>query len=46
MKNILITGGGGFIGTHLRRKLEEQGHKVQIIDINHPDQSAGQDVTI
>jgi nucleoside-diphosphate-sugar epimerase len=45
MKNILITGGGGFIGTHLRHKLEEQGHKVQILDINHPDQDAGQDVT-
>ena len=34
MKNILITGGGGFIGTHLRHKLEEQGHKVQILERN------------
>jgi len=32
MKNILITGGAGFIGSHLADKLIEQGHNVIIID--------------
>ena len=30
--NILITGGAGFIGSHLADSLIEQGHKVYIID--------------
>lgn len=30
--NILITGAAGFIGSHLTRKLIEQGHKVRGID--------------
>jgi len=29
---ILITGGAGFIGYHLTRKLAEEGHKVVIVD--------------
>jgi dTDP-glucose 4,6-dehydratase len=29
MKNILITGADGFIGSHLTEKLVEQGHKVK-----------------
>ena len=29
---ILVTGGGGFIGSHLCEKLVHDGHKVIIID--------------
>lgn len=32
MKNILITGGAGFIGSHLALHLIERGHKVRILD--------------
>ena len=32
MKNILITGGAGFIGSHLSRALIAQGHRVAIVD--------------
>lgn len=32
MKNVLVAGGAGFIGYHLVRKLEEQGHNVFIVD--------------
>lgn len=31
-KTILVAGGAGFIGFHLVRKLEEQGHNVFIVD--------------
>lgn len=31
-KTILVAGGAGFIGYHLVRKLEEQGHNVFIVD--------------
>lgn len=31
-KNILITGGAGFIGTRLANKLIEKGHKITILD--------------
>ena len=33
---ILITGGAGFIGTHLRAKLVANGHSVRILDNLHP----------
>ncbi len=35
-KSILITGGAGFIGQHLSRKLLAAGHSVRILDSFHP----------
>lgn len=32
MKNILITGGAGFIGSNLANKLIEKGHKITVLD--------------
>jgi dTDP-L-rhamnose 4-epimerase len=34
--NVLITGGAGFIGTRLGRRLVEAGHQLSIIDSLHP----------
>ena len=31
-KRILITGGAGFIGTHLANRLNAKGSKVKVID--------------
>jgi nucleoside-diphosphate-sugar epimerase len=33
MKNILILGGGGFIGGHLAKRLKKEGHFVRVVDI-------------
>lgn len=33
MKNILILGGGGFIGGHLAKRLKNEGNWVRIVDI-------------
>src|SRR4051812_4885545 len=32
MKNVLITGGAGFVGYHLAKRLAGQGHNVYIVD--------------
>ena len=32
MKNCIVTGGAGFIGSNLSQKLIELGHKVTVID--------------
>ena len=37
MQRILITGGGGFIGSHLARHLYQQGHFVRVADIKYDD---------
>ncbi len=35
-KNILITGGAGFIGTHICRQLTEAGYSVRVLDLQDP----------
>lgn len=37
MDQILVTGGGGFIGSHVSRHLCQQGHFVRIVDIKFDD---------
>jgi len=34
-KNVLVTGGAGFIGTNLAEELEKRGHKVIALDYYH-----------
>lgn len=36
MKNVLITGGAGFIGTHYSKMLIEQGYRVYCLDVKQP----------
>tara|TARA_Y100000034_G_scaffold131317_1_gene191805 strand:+ start:169 stop:1110 length:942 start_codon:yes stop_codon:yes gene_type:complete len=36
MEKVLVTGGSGFLGTHLVNKLLEQGRQVKILDIKEP----------
>ena len=35
-KHILITGGAGFIGSHLADEFLEQGHRVRALDVLSP----------
>ena len=34
---VLITGGAGFIGTHLAKRLRSEGHRVTVYDRKYPE---------
>jgi len=36
-KAVLVTGGGGFIGNHLVKKLKQEGHWVRSADLKYPE---------
>lgn len=37
MKNILVLGGGGFIGSHLVKRLKKEGNRVVVADLKQPE---------
>jgi GDP-D-mannose 3',5'-epimerase len=48
MKKILVCGAGGFIASHLVRRLKEEGHWVRGVDLKRPEfsQSAADDFVV
>ena len=43
-KNCLVTGGSGFVGSHLAKRLIDLGSNVTVIDIVEPDSLIRNDV--
>lgn len=43
-KKCLVTGGSGFVGTHLVKKLLELGNNVRVLDITEPNKSIANNV--
>ena len=43
---VLITGGSGFIGTHLQKILAEAGYDIRILDLKHSERNITEDVII
>ena len=41
----LITGGAGFIGSHLKRELEENGYRVICCDLREAEGSTAMDIS-
>ncbi len=37
MKTALVLGAGGFIGSHMVRRLKSEGYWVRGVDLKHPD---------
>jgi dTDP-L-rhamnose 4-epimerase len=37
MMHVLVTGGAGFIGRHVRQRLHDAGHEVRVLDSLRPD---------
>jgi GDP-D-mannose 3',5'-epimerase len=37
MRRVVVTGGGGFIGSHLVTRLKEDGFWVRAVDLKHPE---------
>ncbi|MEO1385385.1 MAG: NAD-dependent epimerase/dehydratase family protein, partial [Bacteroidota bacterium] len=37
MKNALVCGGGGFIGSHLAKRLKNEGYWVRVVDLKKPE---------